>query len=139
MRGGPDGVSVRALRGMVGDMKAYYAHCVALYGKPQEQRDLTLIASLGLTVVNPNCVEVDAIVKSIENRDERMAYFERFADECDLIVFRGLPDGSIPSGVAMEINWFRKRSKPIIELPSALSRRMLSYPETKEYLEETVR
>ena len=117
-------------------MKAYYAHCMAIYHTPQEDRDIELLKKLGFEVVNPSSHEVESEVRSIISAEQRMNYFERFADECDILVFRGLPDGTIPSGVAKEIGWFQFRYKPILELPSALTRRTLTFEMTREFLRE---
>jgi hypothetical protein len=112
-------------------MKAYYAHCIALYNTPQEQRDVSMLEQLGFTVVNPNCPECDEGYKR-----EGMAYFNQFAVSCDLVAFRALPDGSIPAGVAHEVSEFAKRCKPVIELPSQITRRTLTFEQTREYLRE---
>lgn len=121
-------------------MKAYYAHCKALYNTPQEKRDVEEIAKLGFWVVNPNSVVVaDAMAKlkaDIAAKEASMDYFKRFSLVCDICVFRALPDGRIPSGVASEIKWFQELGKPVLELPSRLASRMISLDETREYLRE---
>lgn len=115
-------------------MKVYYAHCMALYGTPQEQRDIELLEGLGYEVVNPSSPSVVADLAELPSGALRMAYFERFADECDLVAFRALPDLSITSGVAKELGWFQDRGKPILELPSGLRRRFMSLEATRDYL-----
>lgn len=112
-------------------MKVYYAHCMSIYNTPQEQRDLKTLRRLGFKTVNPNSEKHEAGANLLG-----MAYFEKFADECDAIAFRALPDGSISAGVAKEIRWFRRRGKPVFELPSSILRRSISPEETKEYLQE---
>ena len=112
-------------------MKAYYAHCLAIYDTPQEKRDIATIERLGLTVVNPNSVECDAGYER-----DGMKYFDRFAEECDVVIFRAIPDGGIPAGIAAEIASFQKRGKPVIELPSGILGRVMSVDETREYLRE---
>jgi hypothetical protein len=62
--------------------------------------------------------------------------FKPLAQTCDLLVFRALPDGAIPAGVAKEIQWAEEVNVPVIELPSALSRRTLTLAQTKQYLKE---
>jgi hypothetical protein len=117
-------------------MKVYYAHCMALYDTPQEYRDLETLAALGFDVVNPNSPWIEAEMAKLKP-DARMFWFERFADECDAIVFRGLPSSDkIPSGVAMEINWFHRRQKPVIELPSLAGTRVMTLKDTQIYLRE---
>lgn len=105
----------------------YYAHCLAIRNSPQESRDISLLEYLGLEVINP-------FSKEYEGKYEEfgMPFFTRLADECDLIAFRALPSGEIPAGVAWEID----RDKPIIELPSGVSRRKISVEQTREYLME---
>ncbi len=101
----------------------------------QEIRDLQTLSNLGFDVINPS---EDYIKKALEEipQPDRMAWFERFADECDICVFRALPDGAIPCGVAKELAWFQQRNKPVIELPSAIQRRTITHEATKEYLRE---
>jgi hypothetical protein len=113
-------------------VKVYYAHCLALYGKPQEERDTTILRALGFEVVNPNAPEHAAGYQR-----EGMDYFRRFAKECDAVAFRALADGAIPAGVAEEVHAFRVESKPVIELPSGMERRALSVAATREYLRES--
>jgi hypothetical protein len=117
-------------------MKAYYAHCLQLYGTIQETRDVILLSSLGFEVVNPNNTEVQEACKKFEAKKENpMEYFRRFVRECDLIAFRSLYDGRIPSGVALEVSWFQEANKPVIELPSGIkSRSLMTYEQTVEYL-----
>lgn len=112
-------------------MKVYYAHCKAIYGKPQEARDIALLTLLGFDVVNPadSKYEKDWEKYGMDLKDT-------FAAECDLIAFRGLPDGMIPQGVFKEITAFKKLGKPVIELPSGISTRELSLDSTREYLAE---
>ena len=113
--------------------KAYYAHCMALYDTPQEKRDLKTIKSLGFNVLNPN-------TKVHQNRcklgPNTMKYFTDLVRDCDLLIFRALPTGEIPSGVAKEIEAAQRQHKPIIELPHRVNIRMLDYKETVDYLVE---
>ena len=115
-------------------MKVYYAHCMAIYGTPQEARDIATLEALGLTVVNPNTPECDAGYIA-----QGMDYFKRFVTECDAIAFRAVPDGRIPAGIWREIQMFRESpgvSKPVIELPSSIWERGMSPDATREYLKE---
>lgn len=112
-------------------LKVYYAHCIALYDTKQELRDIKTLRSLGFQVVNPNAKKHD-----VGARKYGMAYFEQFSDACDLIAFRALPHGDIPGGVAKEIQWFRERGKPVIELPSLALRQFLSREISREYISE---
>lgn len=111
--------------------KAYYAHCKAIYGKPQEKRDITLLESLGFEVVNPSDIKWDDRWK-----EHDMAAKDMFAAECDVIVFRGLPGGKIPQGVFKEIAAFQRINKPVLELPSSLLEREQTLEQTRAYLFE---
>ena len=113
-------------------MLVYYAHCLAIYNTPQETRDLKTIADLGFYVSNPNSRECDEGYKR-----EGMDFFKRFAGECGAVVFRALPDGTIPAGIAKELQFFKEAGKPMFELPSCVERRVLTVAATREYLSET--
>lgn len=118
-------------------MKVYYAHCIAIYNTPQEARDVEALKALGFEVVNPNDPAVDEALNALPDQNQRMFWFEHFADDCDAIAFRGLPMSHvIPSGVAKEIGWFIARNKPVIELPWGLTTRVISVDQTREYLRE---
>ena len=119
-------------------MKAYYAHCQANYNTPQEARDLFLLNALGFEVRNPNSPSVQAEIEHLKAAgvDDKMELFRPIVDACDWLVFRALPDGSIPAGVAKEIGWARLAGKPVLELPTAVSRRTLSVDATREYLRD---
>lgn len=107
-------------------MKIYYAHCVALYGTKQEERDIETLTLMGFEVINPS----DQIHKEVYPI-YGMDYFINLVKQCDAIAFRALPDGRIPAGVAAEINC---GIKLIIELPNNITGRIISIEETKEYL-----
>ena len=62
--------------------------------------------------------------------------FIQLSKKAPIIAFRGLPDGRIPSGVAKEVNQAFLDGKPIIELPSGINKRGMSYEDTLEYLQE---
>lgn len=119
-------------------LSCYYAHCIALYGTRQEARDVALLESLGFYVDNPNRPEVDEEVKrrKAAGDPDYMEYFRTLVEEADLLAFRALPDGAIPSGVAKEIAYAIEAGVPVIELPSALGRRTISLEQTREYLYE---
>jgi hypothetical protein len=115
-------------------MKIYYAHPITTYDSIIEQKDLLLLKALGFEVVNPNSKESD-----INYRALGMSYFESVVASCDALAFRALPDGSIPAGIAKEIDAANHYSKPIFELPTRVRRRVLSVDATREYLLETGR
>jgi hypothetical protein len=119
-------------------MKVYYAHCQAIYGKPIEQRDIAMLETLGFQVVNPGLPEHGPACAEFARQTSKtkMDYFLGLVDECDMLVFRALPDGSIPAGVAKEIEWARVNGKPVLELPSCMQRRALTLEQTREYLGE---
>jgi len=111
-------------------LKIYYAHCITLYGTKQEERDVDTLESLGFDVLNPNASEYQKAYKNIG-----MKFFEDLVLRCDGVAFRGLPDGSIPAGVAKEIETNGERL--LIELPNAVKRRSLSVNLTREYICDT--
>jgi len=106
--------------------KVYYAHCMSIDNTPQEKRDIVLLESLGFEVVNPNDPKH-------QKGYHKMDYFIKLSSKCDILAFRGLPDGRIPAGVAAEISSF---TGCIIELPSSLHCRRMSVEEIREYLME---
>ena len=111
--------------------RAYYAHCKLIYNRPQEERDMQLIRKLGFEPINPAAVEYIGMWDAMG-----MDAKEHFADMCDLIIFRGLSDSSIPAGVLKEIEAFEKRGKPVMEIPCGITRRGLTVEQTREMLRE---
>ena len=110
----------------------YYAHSVALYGTSQETRDVALLESLGFSVVNPaNRKHQDCYASK-----GGMEYFRPIVEACDVLAFRSHVDLYIGAGVATEIGWAQNLNKPIIELPSIMSARMIDIEQTREYLRE---
>lgn len=112
-------------------MKVYYAHCIAIYNTPQEDRDVALLESLGFEVINPNTKECDEGYK-----EKGMLYFKEILKEAHALCFRSLPSGEIPAGVHKEIMWMKKRGCPIFELPTGIVGREASVERTREYLIE---
>lgn len=142
-------------------MVIYYAHCMAIYNTPQENRDVELLESIvdGGVVWNPNnpvtSAQCDEMRKDFNCDPYSVgvpgwpgsAYqtasdavmdriFKPLAQGCTLLAFRGLPDGTIPSGVAQEIQWATDAGIPVIELPCAVKRRTLTLDQTRDYLKE---
>lgn len=120
-------------------IKCYYAHPMYTYGSTLEQRDLELLDALNFEVVNPNCPEVQIGLKDyieLHGISKTMEYFTDIVASCDVIAFRALPDGRLLSGVAAEVQYAINTDIPVIELPRLLEKRMMDYPETKEYLTE---
>jgi hypothetical protein len=141
-------------------MRIYYAHCQAIYGTPQEDRDIETLNDLGFEVVNPNqpaardaCAiarkaidEQNAAQKQMYGRlgyvlldtshEIMVGIFKPLVRSCRALAFRALPDGRIPAGVVKEIQWARDYGYPVIELPSNVMRREMSIVETREYLTE---
>jgi len=112
-------------------MKVYYAHSISIYGKPQEERDICALELLGFEVVNPN-----GAAHEQGYAIGGMGYFLGIVGQCDLLAFRAHADGSIPAGVMSEIECARANGLPVIELPSATSRRALTIDQTRDYLRE---
>ena len=87
-------------------MKIYYGHCQAIYGSPQDKRDVEMLIKMGFDVVNPSDPEHEAMAKKMKGcgqGDRVMDYFVSLVEGCDAVAFRALPDGAIPAGVAKEI------------------------------------
>ena len=138
-------------------MKVYYAHSQAIYGTAQEIRDVNVLKQLGFEVVNPSDQEHQTMAEKIlveaekarakaaksqqpfmagKGSEKVMEYFTSLVEGTDAVAFRALPDGAIPAGVAKEIEWASQAGKPVIELPSGVSRRVITVEQTREYLKE---
>lgn len=119
--------------------QVYYAHSVALYGTPQEQRDIKTLESLGLKVFNPNQQKLQDDFNEQKEIDYMLAFEQVFLHsilECEVFAFRALPDGRIPAGVAKEIVYAQEQGKTIIELPSNVIDRYMEVDATRLFLEE---
>jgi hypothetical protein len=115
-------------------MKIYYAHMINTYGTPQESRDIKMLEAMGLTVINPNAPE-----HSKGYAEGGMPYFIDVISSCDGLAFRGMPDGSIPAGIATEIKYnhdLNEHPEILIELPCAFHRRTLNVVQTREFLNQ---
>lgn len=110
-------------------MKIYYARPISLYNTKQENRDLALFKELGWEVLNPNKEELQ-----IRYAQEGMDVFLMAVTSCDALAFRAFQDGKISAGVAKEIDKAEELGKPVIELPTITSKRILSVDDTREYL-----
>ncbi len=122
-------------------MKVYYAHCVALYNTPQEERDIDTLSKLGFEVLNPNTELTSRTFKArLSGGKDYITAFERtfhpLIDQCAVFAFKALPDGRIPGGVAMELEYAQEKNKLIIELPSYMITRMMGKDDTIEYLKD---
>lgn len=120
--------------------RVYYAHCLAIYNTPQEKRDIETLEALGFNVINPNCPETAEMVRVLkeQGRDDYMrAVFAPMVKDCDAVVFRGLPDGRVPAGIAGELEYASEYGRPVIELPSAVLSRTMTVAQTREYLKES--
>lgn len=109
----------------------YYAHPLSLYNTPQEARDIATLAAMGFTVLNPNEADHDAGYQA-----HGMDYFEKIVHQCQVLAFRAFADGSLPAGIVKEIGFAREIGLPVIELPSAMTRRALTVEATREMLRE---
>ena len=120
-------------------MKVYYAHSLALYGTPQEKRDVELLVSLGFEVFNPNIPEVQEMCNNISKEkgdDYFNTIFIPLVSKCDALAFRSFNDLKIGAGAYNEILIAKERGIPVFELPSALGERGLSVETTRERLKE---
>lgn len=110
-------------------MKIYYARPISLYNTKQEERDLLTLTQLGLDVLNPNKEELQK-----RYREEGMDVFTQAVKDCDALAFRSFFDGKISAGVKKEIDAAMALDKPVIELPTITSHRILSVDDTRTYL-----
>lgn len=110
-------------------MKIYYARPINLYNTPQDERDIQLMQSLGFEVVNPNKEELQ-----IRYKTEGMDVFLQAVQDCDALAFRAFPDLKISAGVMKEIDKAIELEKPVFELPTITSRRVLTVEDTRNYL-----
>jgi hypothetical protein len=109
----------------------YYARSINLYGTEEDKRNIVLLRWLGFQVADPNKQCFHDVYPTMG-----MEVFYQYIDECDLLAFKALPDGSIPAGVANEIGHARLKHKPVFEIPGAINRRTLSVENTREYLRD---
>lgn len=118
--------------------KIYYAHPISTYGSIIETKDIETLSNLGLSVLNPNNAEIQEEYQEIKKKDGEnpMNLFKNLINQCDCFCFRGLPDSSIPSGIAFELEYAKELGLPIIELPCSLYKRVINHSQTKEYLTE---
>jgi hypothetical protein len=146
--------------------RIYYAHCIAIYSTPQEDRDVAMLEEMGFEVINPNnpqmqerCDELkqrfkdghlDGFFDAHRGQQPRLTQFRDAGEaimelifkplispaKIDALAFRALPDGRIPAGVYLEVQCAREKLLPVIELPANLSGRQLSVESTREYLRE---
>jgi len=63
-----------------------------------------------------------------------MDVFTAAVKDCDALAFRSFQDGRISAGVKKEIDAAIELGKPVIELPTITSTRILSIDDTREYL-----
>jgi hypothetical protein len=114
----------------------YYAHCICIYDTEQEKRDIAIIKRLfpNVEILNPNNPEVPEHYKR-----KGMEYFrELIQEKCSILIFRALPNGRIPAGVAKEIEYAKEYNIPVIELPcyTNFTNRVMSVEDTRLFLNE---
>lgn len=119
-------------------LKVYYAHCLAIYNTPQEARDILQLERMSFEVINPNQQWIADEVKRLKEKEDPnyMLFFRHLVVAQDVFAFRALPDGAIPAGIAKEMEYAREANKPVLELPSAVSRRTITLEQTREFLAE---
>ena len=110
-------------------MKAYFARPIHLYKTKQDERDILLIKNLGFEIVNPDKEELQRRYKK-----EGMAVFTKAVKDCELLIFRAMPDGKISAGVFKELKQAQADDKPVLELPTILESKVLSVEDTRTYL-----
>lgn len=105
-------------------MKIYFAHPMSMYGTQFEALCVSALEDrYGKgSVVNPNAPEHKAAYQARKAATgEGMSYFlDTVLPGCDAVAFVACRDGMITSGVAMEVEWFRERGLPVLELGLSL-------------------
>jgi hypothetical protein len=119
-------------------MKAYYARCMSIYGKPQEARDVQLLEYLGHSIV-PFPSQSSLNHRKARGENVMETVFKKLVISSEILFFRGLPSGKITAGVGKEIEWANKANIPVLELPSMTGARTISIEETRAYLREVMR
>lgn len=96
----------------------YYAHPIWFYNTDREREDIEEICRQLGSVLNPNAPEHEAgYQKRKASTGSGMGYFlEDVLPMCRSCVFRADYDGSVSSGVALEVKWFAERGLPTYEL-----------------------
>jgi len=118
-------------------LKCYYAHTMVSYGSTIEKQDIETLEELGFEVINPNTPEYqEQCQEYVLEYGDVMDFFGAIVMSCDILAFRSLPNNDILSGISFEIDKAIQYKIPVIELPCALKERMMTYPETKQYLIE---
>lgn len=110
-------------------MKVYYARPISIYNTMQDERDIRMLELMGFEVNNPNKAELSERYKT-----EGIEAYLKLVRDSDIVAFRAFQDGSIGAGVYKEINEAMAHNKPVIELPTITSKRILSVEDTREYL-----
>jgi len=112
--------------------KAYYSHAKIIVNTQQEKDDFLTLEKAGYIVDTPYHPKYQEFWET-----EGIEFGKVLIEANDVFVFRALPDGTLPSGVAKELAWAEEANKPIIELPYALAqRKALSMKDTVEYYRE---
>lgn len=109
--------------------KVYYARPINLYNTPQDIRDLELLTNLGFEIVNPNKAELERRYAT-----EGMDVYLNIIPSVDVVAFRSLPNLDITAGVYKEISKAYELGLYVFELPTIMSKRVLSVDDTREYL-----
>lgn len=128
-------------------LRCYYAHCKNTYGLPQEKQDISWLKAAGFNVINPSDKEIvvsyeawlkensDAIAKGKISKMD--FWLDLVKEEAEVLAFRAAPNGKITSGVAKEIQAAQDTGIPVLELPSMIPSRTMTYEETVRYLQES--
>jgi hypothetical protein len=87
-----------SLLGLKQNAKVYYAHPLNYYDKSMERRDVKLLSSQGLQVINPND---DAIEKQFQLTKD-FSLFTKLASASDAVAVRAFADKKLGAGVAKE-------------------------------------
>lgn len=106
---------------------------MADYYTALEETDIEELKMLGFDVCNPSDEEYK------EGWAEKsMGYANELIASCNGLVFRRLPNGGIPAGVAYEIDVAAENGLPILELPYISGPEIMTREETRKYIQDTL-
>lgn len=115
-------------------MRIYYACCTAMFRTSVKRHDLESLERIfpKSEIVDPDTRENDS-----GYRQYGIAWFKPIVESCGVFVFRALPGGGIPAGVAAELSWALDSGATVLEMPEGLRRRVVDRADTDEFIRST--
>lgn len=92
-------------------MRIYYAHPMIMYGSIKEAEDLRRIQKdyHEAEIINPSSIRPD-------DPNDSMASYLRSIEECNLLIFRRIPNEPITGGIGKEINHALDKQIKVLEI-----------------------